>query len=300
VGGTWVVAGLASMLLFEPNPSYGQVLPRPEFEVASMRSSSPRDLREERPIYGVRKGGPGTADPSRMIFSRVPLDQIIAAAFDLPWARISGPDWMSSERYDIVANVPEGTTGEQARLMLQNLLTERLHLVSHLQTKALSGYGLVVAAGGSKLIKESAAEPNSPVPLPDVADYPADKGGFPIPPPGVRQASRRTTRPYRVLTTFRDTSMPEFALFLGGPLGSGAAPGPASTSGRNVPSQVLDRTGLTGRYDFTFELDGLPFSIQPDDVQRALDKQLGLKLVKVTALLDVVVVDRVEETPTEN
>jgi uncharacterized protein (TIGR03435 family) len=80
---------------------------------------------------------------------------------------------------------------------------------------------------------------------------------------------------------------------------------------------VIDKTGLTGRYDFTVEytLDltgllpptGLPPSPAPgvasdpgSDFPSAVEKQLGLKLTSGKANLDVIVVDRAQKTPTEN
>jgi uncharacterized protein (TIGR03435 family) len=79
---------------------------------------------------------------------------------------------------------------------------------------------------------------------------------------------------------------------------------------------VIDKTGLTGRYDFTLEftLDmtgiALPagFSTAADnnatdpgsDIVSAVEKQLGLKLTPAKGKLDVIVVDRAEKTPTEN
>ena len=78
---------------------------------------------------------------------------------------------------------------------------------------------------------------------------------------------------------------------------------------------VIDKTGLTGKYDFALEytpdLSGLP--PPPDaaatppptsdlgtDLPSALEKQLGLKLTRRRAKLDVIVVDHVERNPTEN
>jgi hypothetical protein len=57
-----------------------------------MRASSPRATRDEAPnINGIRRGGPGTADPGRITFSRVLLDVILAEAFDVPRDLIRGP-----------------------------------------------------------------------------------------------------------------------------------------------------------------------------------------------------------------
>ena len=67
-----------------------------------------------------------------------------------------------------------------------------------------------------------------------------------------------------------------------------------------TPGAIVDKTGLTGRYDFT-----LRYTMQPgpnDDtpsIFTAVEEQLGLKLVPASAPLDVVVVDHIER-PTED
>ena len=54
--------------------------------------------------------------------------------------QISGPDWLATERYDIAAKVPPGTTVEQLRLMRQGLLAERFQVRLHRETKTLPVY----------------------------------------------------------------------------------------------------------------------------------------------------------------
>lgn len=76
---------------------------------------------------------------------------------------------------------------------------------------------------------------------------------------------------------------------------------------------VEDKTGLTGKYDFTLKFAGLMApggALTPPSVDdgsedspplfQALEEQLGLKLVEKKLLLDVVVIDRVDKVPTEN
>jgi uncharacterized protein (TIGR03435 family) len=74
---------------------------------------------------------------------------------------------------------------------------------------------------------------------------------------------------------------------------------------------VVDRTGLTGRYDFSLEYTvdaasaGTPGDIAVasdpgSNVNSAVEEQLGLKLTKSREKLDVIVIDRVARTPTEN
>ena len=62
---------------------------------------------------------------------------------------------------------------------------------------------------------------------------------------------------------------------------------------------MIDKTGLTGKYDFSAELD-LSEPCVSCVVAIALQEELGLKLVKSTVRLDVIVVDHAEKIPTDN
>jgi uncharacterized protein (TIGR03435 family) len=69
---------------------------------------------------------------------------------------------------------------------------------------------------------------------------------------------------------------------------------------------VLDKTGLTGRYDFTFDYAGPLFAVPNtigdvlSSIERGLDKQLGLKLIEGKVPQDILVIDHVEKMPAEN
>ena len=136
-----VGAGLLSLFLLAPSPSHGQAPSKLEFEVASIRASTPEEPGQRR-IPPAKTGGPGTNAPLRITYSRMELVTILADAFGVYWDRIVGPDWIQTDRYDIVANVPSGTTKEQAIQMLRNLFVERFHMTFHIQDKAAQGYEL--------------------------------------------------------------------------------------------------------------------------------------------------------------
>ena len=85
-------------------------------------NSNSRSRRFELPNLGFRDkigprttGGPGTPTQGESPISNQPLSDILADAFGVYWNQISGPDWIATDRYDIAAKVPEGTTKEQAR-----------------------------------------------------------------------------------------------------------------------------------------------------------------------------------------
>ena len=133
-----------------------------------------------------------------MTFNNVSLAQILQRAYDVKSYQISGPDWMSSARFDVSAKVPAGATKAQSNVMLQNLLADRFKLVLHHSTKESSIYVLLVAKGGPKLkeaAKESTDGAAAGTPSGDRGmDGPGrgmmGKDGKPQLPPGTRKALR--------------------------------------------------------------------------------------------------------------
>src|SRR6185437_796969 len=72
----------------------------------------------------LRKGGPGTPDPTTLRYENLPLLTILGIAYDsAPDAMPSGPGWLSSEVYSVTARMPAGTTAAAFQAMLRNLLT---------------------------------------------------------------------------------------------------------------------------------------------------------------------------------
>ena len=71
------------------------------------------------------RGGPGTPDPTRFTATYDSLQDLLVRAYELPVDQISGPSFLTTEHYTIVANVPEGATKRQFQGMLQNLLLDR-------------------------------------------------------------------------------------------------------------------------------------------------------------------------------
>jgi uncharacterized protein (TIGR03435 family) len=187
-----------------------------------------------------------------------------------------------TQLYDVAANVPEGTAEWQAKRMLQNLLVECLGLASHLATKIFPGYELVVAPAGPKLT-ETAVEQNTHQPLlPPVLRSTLDNRSFPELQPGVRQSAQYARMSEHLYARFSDTSIPEFAKFLGSRFGTEWGGGAAVGRIWIEPALIVDKAGLTGRYDFKFDYQGFPnASVDPSDITSAIksviEKQLGLR-----------------------
>ncbi len=137
------LVGLTSLLVFATGTARSQTPAKPEFEVASVRPSG---------FAYDMTGGPGTTDPERIHYAGVTIEQVLPGAYEVKYFQIiSLPDWAKTERYEIVAVVPPGTTVEQFRLMLQNLLSDRFQLKVHRETRELPVYELTISKKGLKL-----------------------------------------------------------------------------------------------------------------------------------------------------
>ena len=178
--------------------------------------------------------------------------------------------------------------------MLRNLLHDRFQLTLHVDPTKLPAYGLTIAKSGLK-INPSAAKDDGAQPGDVRLNSAKDANGFPILPPGRHYQAAFANGIERA--AYRNISIAEFI----GTLQYDVTP---PTPGvLFAQTRIVDRTGLTGTYDFTLEFRR-KFD-QPDtdvpDVFTALEKQLGLRLQKGEFVtLDVVVIDRVERTPLEN
>jgi uncharacterized protein (TIGR03435 family) len=97
----------------------------------------------------------------RITFDNTSLHDCITFAYGIPDGRdyeLSGPAWLDTEMFDIVATFPPGTAPPAIRAMTQRMLTDRFGLEAHYETKELQTYVLTVAKGGPKLKPNTSAE----------------------------------------------------------------------------------------------------------------------------------------------
>jgi uncharacterized protein (TIGR03435 family) len=298
----------------------------PTFEVASVKPAEP----QPEGMMRVRmSGGPGTPDPGQLTYTNVSLKNVLINAYDVNDYQISGPNWLDRERFDIVAKIPQGTTKEQFRLMLQSLLAERFKLALHHETKELPMYALVLGKGGSKLkeaVEEDATTPQTavpPPPPPPGRDEAApvrlkmDADGMPQLPSGMGRNG------VIMMTIYGSGGLRTRMVCKGQPVSALLA-----TLSSQMGRPVVDATNLKGKYDITLDYapDGLngsrimmpppppqhdggdgggpPMASAPDaggpTIFTALQEQLGLKLEQRKGPVDLLVIDRVEKVPTEN
>jgi len=112
-----------------------------EFEVASVKPANPTAAGRV-----TMKEAPGT-----ITMLNVTLRDCISQAYDVEDFEIFGPDWLGSDRYDIVARFTPGASKERVLLMRQKLLADRFKLALHREKKVMPVYALVVAKGGPKI-----------------------------------------------------------------------------------------------------------------------------------------------------
>lgn len=210
------------------------------------------------------------------------------------------PNWVATDRFDIQARAEGNPTKDQMRLMMQSLLAERFQLAVHFETQVVPVLAMVLVKPGKtgpKLRSHSEGVPCEATPAtngPPARDPPIpDSDVF----PPVCDVYMMVGKPQAMLKAgSRNTTLALLA---------GALPG----IGR-LDHPVVDRTGLTGRFDFTIEWapdsnrPAPPTADAPPDVagptfMQALRDQLGLKLEPGKAPLPILVVDRVER-PSEN
>ncbi len=130
-----------------------QVESLPVFEVASVRRTVPGS---PLPAEWAQKTMTSRAripirDTGRVVGYHTPLRVYLQMAYELPEYRLSAPEWMDRETYDISAKMPASTSDDHVLLMLQSLLTERFKLKVHHEQRSMSGYALLVDKGGPKL-----------------------------------------------------------------------------------------------------------------------------------------------------
>jgi uncharacterized protein (TIGR03435 family) len=251
---------------------------QPKFEVASVKVATDAS-------GGGISGGPGSNDPTQFTAGRVSMGLLLRMAFAANTYRLSAPSGLPDGYFNIHAKLPPDTSKSQFEQMLQNLLIERFAMKLHHEMQERSGYELVVAKSGSRL---KAAEPASE----SLAPYSIvkDRAGESQLEPGrnarvvFRLSDGRYRQSGRMQTVADIIAMCE----------------------RELQQPVVDRSGLTGVYDFNIDYMRPPD--EPGDARddaetpflNAFQSQLGLRLERKRVPVDIIVIDHIAKTPTEN
>ena len=220
------------------------------FEVASIRPS---------------QGGREAVDvlPGSVTMRNMRLTGAIRWAYNVLDVQVSGPDWLNSTRFDILAKAGGPAKEPEMQRMMQTLLADRFKLELHRQTKEVNAMVLIVAKGGHKL-KE------------------------------VEQEGSPSFSTGKLNLTGKGATVAQLISFLS----------------REIRLPIIDQTGLTGRYDYFMDINAYitdemrnqagPPVEAPSIIANALQGQLGLKVEAKKMPLEVVVIDKMEKTPTDN
>jgi uncharacterized protein (TIGR03435 family) len=272
-------------------PSAGAQQPPLAFETASVKPN--KSDAEDRYIRIDPSGGGLTA-------VNMQLRALITFAYDIRSFQLEGgPDWLASDRFDILAKPERAVPAagaffsgqEPLRMMLRTLLADRFKLVMHRETKELPIFELVLARQDGKLGPQL-----RPAAVDCQAQAAAAKGGTPPAssgPPG-RGSCFMNMNPVSI--TGGGVTLEMLADLLSGPA---------------TQRLVIDRTGLTGNWDlevkYTPDQSQVPPGVElPPSIDRngpslftALEEQLGLKLRPARGPVEVLVIDSVQQ-PTPN
>jgi uncharacterized protein (TIGR03435 family) len=311
---------------------------KPSFEVATIKPARPID--QAKMLAALQSGGKmpigATIEAGRAEYLYLDLKTLLTYAYGVKPSQITGPDWMSTTRFDIVAKMPEGSRKEDAPKMLQSLLEERFKLTVHRASAERPVLALTVGKGGPKL-KASAEKPvaideNTP---PKAGEMKMDGPDGPVRAKvdlatgsSVVDMGLKGKMSYKVNPAtqsmhidFSMTTMAGFAEMLTQLMTQlgGGAPG----------RQIVDMTGIQGNYDASLEISlaeiialartagfDIPAAAPggaggPGNIPAASDpvggtsvtdavQSMGLKLESRRAVVDQFVVDHIEKAPTEN
>jgi uncharacterized protein (TIGR03435 family) len=262
------------------------------FEVATIKLSPPLDGRG---FMRGCNGGPGSKDPELWRCTNATIPMLVARAYDIKHYQLTSPDWMANANYEISAKLAHDTTKEQFREMIRNLLSERFKLEVHWTKKEMGMYDLVVAKGGPKLqewVDKPAEDPKADRPGSSEKAGATDADGYPNVPKdcnGCMYINRGKARYHGSKTPIADF---------------------AETLANQLSMPVSDKTGLTAQYDITLSWSsgggiGRNRDTTADvdlglTIEAAVQQQLGLKLESKKGLVEILVVDKAEKTPTEN
>ena len=223
------------------------------------------------------------AGGDRIDFHNVTLWYCISYAYGMKSYQMFGPDWLREARYEIVAKGPAGRRREDLPKMMQTLLRERFKLQAHQETREIRVLALIPGNKGP-MLKEAAPESGD------------GEGGAQISMSASESGGERLQ------------------------IDGGSVSSLANTLTGLLGSPVVDKTGLTGRYDLTLEFSRFetagpkatggfneppplpppPAGAEPGVSIYTSIQQLGLKLVPQKLPMTVLVIDGADKVPVEN
>jgi uncharacterized protein (TIGR03435 family) len=204
----------------------------------------------------------------RFTASNISLANLIIIAYGITPRQIDSLPPITFEKYDVLASTEHSVPRDEMLRMLQTLLADRFQLRVHREVRELPYYALVVDKHGPKLQR---SEEQLPWNLTRSRGSEQDISG-------VSQI------------TFTSESMADFASVLSTLLAVGR--------------MVIDKTGLSGSYDFGLKYTRADRPIPPSDADApsiftAMQEQLGLRLEPAKGPVEILMIDHVQR-PDEN
>ena len=267
--------------------------PKIEYEVASVK-----------PFSVAQTDGPVTLgariDGAQVRLVGMTMRDLLAMSYRIKVYQINGPEWMTSERYDINAKLPAGVSPEKMPEMTQALLNERFGIKLHREQKDMPVYVLLMGKPPLRL-KSLVIDPNAP-------------------PPAAVQVTG-TGSAAGISVNLGNGASFSFAL---GKFEAKKVTAPmiAGVLERFTDRPVMDLTELKGTYDLEFNVSpeetqtlmiraAVAAGVQlPPQALRLLDgggnpiesgaEQLGLKIDGRRMPVEIVVIDQISKTPTDN
>jgi uncharacterized protein (TIGR03435 family) len=233
------------------------------FEVASIKPSDPN-----------ANGAMLRPLPDGVQLKGFTLKDMIVTAWGVESFYITGgPKWLDEARFDVMAKAGTPLKPHEMPLRLRGLLQDRFQVVVRQETREMPVYELVLARKDGKLGPKMVA---SPCPVYD-EDHPA-----PTQPTAAQKGCGGSS---------------------GGPTmmraKGGLLRGLVILLSRNLERTVIDKTGLTGKFDMTLDWSADQSTNAGPSIFTALEEQLGLKLVSSKGPVEMLVVERAEK-PTGN
>ena len=249
------------------------------------QSDAPRfDVASVKPNLGSSGTSTWWLQPSgRLVATNSSLRQLIVNAYDVTHDRLlGGPDWIGSDRFDVLASAPADTSESTMQTLLQTLLADRFKLVLRREAREMAVYSLVIAQNDGRSGKAL-----RPVDCKTDSKAVVRKGDAPA------CSWLLTRQPGTGMSTYQSGGVNLDEL--------------AKTLTQRVGRPVINRTGLAG--EFQFELSWLqdmqaaaaaPAAANDGpSLFTALQEQLGLKLESSRGPVELLVIESVER-PTSN
>src|SRR5262249_2249846 len=134
-----VVLSVLSGTSFGQTTAFGPADPSVKFEIADVHAS---------PASALAAMSGGVPRNGRYEVRNATMLDLVRTAYSVEPEKVAGgPNWLSTDRFDVIAKASTNVNQETARLMLRHLLAERFGLTVHNDTRPLPVFALSAGKG---------------------------------------------------------------------------------------------------------------------------------------------------------